>query len=479
VPITIGVLTGLFLIQRRGTSAIGKLFGPVMFVWFITLGAFGIISIAQTPEVLNAINPAHAVRFGIEHPFGMFLLMAAVFLSLTGAEALYADMGHFGPKPIRWAWFGLICPGLLLNYFGQGALMLRTHHAGENPFFMLVPLDALLIPMVVLATAATVIASQSTLSGAFSMTQQAMRMGYLPRLYVRHTSDQQRGQIYIPAVNWLLMVSVILLVFLFQSSDHLAAAYGVAVSGTMIITTLLAILVTVIQKPEKRFLLLGFLIVFALLELLFFTANMTKIFSGGWFPLLFGVALFVMLSTWKRGSTLVADYRHKFDIPMDAFIASTLPDVPRVPGTAIYLTADPTLVPSALFHSLKHFKVMHERTVFLHVSIADVPHVSKSERTHMRQPADGIYDVTVKFGFRQETDLPDALKDLETQGLTLEPMLTTFFVSRANVTEGTHPKMRRWRFSLFAWMTRQSEGAAGFFHLPANQVVELGTKVML
>jgi KUP system potassium uptake protein len=477
IPITVGVLTGLFFIQRRGTGSVGKLFGPITLLWFAALGVLGAISIAGTPSVLLAINPMYAVSFALEHPAGMFLLLSAVFLALTGGEALYADMGHFGAKPVRLAWYGLVCPALLINYFGQGALVLRSADAIQNPFYLLAP-DWFMLPLVALATAATVIASQATITGAYSMTLQAMRMGYLPRLFIQHTSDSQRGQIYIPAVNWMMLVGVVILVFEFGSSGALAAAYGIAVSGTMIITTLLTVFVTLMLPGRARLLVLAGLAAFALLELLFFSSNLTKVASGGWMPLALGLTLFVMLSTWKKGSGLVAGQRRKLDIPMSAFIAGSQPDVPRVSGTAIYLTADPSIVPSALFHNLKHFKVLHEQTLFLHVVTADVPYIEPEQRLKVALLAPGMYNIALHFGFRQEVDVPAALKGLAAHGVELEPMCTTFFIARSNVADGPGG-MSSWRCALFSWMTRQSEGAASFFNLPANQVVELGTKVML
>ncbi|TAJ78236.1 MAG: potassium transporter Kup [Gallionellaceae bacterium] len=477
IPVTVGVLTGLFFIQRRGTGSIGKLFGPVTLLWFAALAVLGALSIAQNPVVLNALNPVYALDFALEHPTGMFFLLSAVFLALTGGEALYADMGHFGAKPVRLAWYGLVCPALLINYFGQGALVLRSAEAIQNPFYLLSP-DWFLLPLVALATAATVIASQATISGAYSMTLQAMRMGYLPRLYLQHTSDSQRGQIYIPAVNWMMLAGVIILVFQFGSSGALAAAYGIAVSGTMIITTLLTLFVTLMLPGAARLPLLAALLIFTLLEVLFFGSNLTKIFHGGWMPLALGLFLFLLLSTWKRGSTLVAEQRRKLDIPMDIFISGTQPDVPRVPGTAVYLTADPSFVPSALFHNLKHFKVLHEQTLFLHVVTADVPCIEPEQRLRVSLLAPGMYNVALHFGFRQEVDIPKALSGLGAQGVELDSMNTTFFVARSNVVDGLGG-MPPWRCALFSWMTRQSEGAASFFNLPANQVVELGTKVVL
>jgi KUP system potassium uptake protein len=476
IPVTVGVLTGLFLIQRRGTSSIGKLFGPITLLWFTALAVLGTISIVQNPVVLNALNPMYAIDFALQHPTGMFLLLSAVFLALTGGEALYADMGHFGAKPVRLAWYGLVCPALLINYFGQGALVLRSAEAIQNPFYLLSP-DWFLLPLVALATAATVIASQATISGAYSITLQAMRMGYLPRLFIQHTSDSQRGQIYIPAVNWMMLVGVLILVFEFGSSGALAAAYGIAVSGTMIITTLLTLFIT-LMLPGRARLLLPLLLVFALLEMLFFGSNLTKVASGGWMPLALGLFLFLLLSTWKLGSSLVAEQRRKLDIPMAMFISGTQPDVPRVPGTAVYLTADPATVPSALFHNLKHFKVLHEQTLFLHVVTKDVPHIEPEQRLQVTQLASGMYNVALNYGFRQEVDIPLALQRLGEHGIELDSMSTTYFVARSNVVDG-FGGMPAWRCALFSWMTRQSEGAASFFNLPANQVVELGTKVVL
>jgi KUP system potassium uptake protein len=477
IPITVGILTGLFVIQRHGTGSMGKLFGPVTLLWFATLAILGTLSIAETPGILRALSPMYAIDFALEHPAGMFMLLSAVFLALTGGEALYADMGHFGAKPVRLAWYGLVCPALLINYFGQGALVLRSAEAIQNPFYLLSP-EWFMLPLVALASAATVIASQATISGAYSMTLQAMRMGYLPRLFIQHTSDSQRGQIYIPAVNWMMLAGVLVLVFQFGSSNALAAAYGIAVSGTMIITTMLTIFVTLMLQGRPRILLLSALLIFLLLELMFFSSNLTKLFHGGWMPLVFGLFLFVLLSTWKKGSVLVAEQRRKIDIPMAQFISGTHPEVPRVAGTAVYLTADPTMVPSALFHNLKHFKVLHEQTLFLHVVTADVPYIELAQRLKVTRLAPGMYDVALLFGFRQEVDIPLVLQGLGALGVELEPMSTTFFIARSSVVDGPGG-MPAWRCALFSWMTRQSEGATSFFNLPANQVVELGTKVML
>ncbi len=476
-PITIGILIALFVIQKRGTGSVGKLFGPITVIWFLTLAAMGIHSIAQTPMVLQAINPMYALRFTIDHPGSSFVLLSAVFLALTGGEALYADMGHFGRNAVRLAWYGLVFPCLIVNYFGQGALVLRDASMAANPFFYMAP-QALLIPLVVLATAATVIASQATISGAYSMTLQASRLGYLPRVRILHTSDKEKGQIYVPSVNWAMLLAVIALVLSFKSSGALAAAYGIAVSGTMIITTLLTAFVTRIQARTLRRPTLIVLGAFTLLELGFFASNLSKLGEGGWFPLTLGGLIFLMLTTWKEGSGLMADQRRHIDIPMQDFLDSPRPDVPHVFGTAVYLTSDPTIVPSALFHNLKHFKVMHEQTVFLHVINDNAPYVSAPDRVCVSQVAPGIYAATVRFGFREDPDIPAALALLQHPGLSLEPMSTTFFVARATIVDGPGA-LPTWRCALFSWMVRQAEGAATYYRLPANQVVELGTQVML
>jgi KUP system potassium uptake protein len=477
VPLTVGILVALFMIQRHGTGRVGVFFGPVTCVWFATLAVLGALSIAETPGVLRAIDPSYAVRFAIDKPGGAFLLLSAVFLALTGGEALYADMGHFGARPVRLAWYGLVCPSLLINYFGQGALVLRQPEAAANPFYLLAP-DWFLLPLVGLATAATVIASQATITGAYSMTLQATRMGYLPRIRVLHTSETERGQIYVPTINWLMLAAVIYLVLEFRSSGALAAAYGIAVSGTMIITTVLAIFVTLNLRGGARIALLLALVAFGMLEMLFFGSNLTKIAQGGWMPLVLGAAIFTMLTTWKRGSLLVAEQRRTIDIPMRDFLHGPAPDVPQVPGTAVYLTSDPTLVPSALFHNLKHYQVMHERTVFLHVVNEEVPRVHPGERLQVTELAPRIYRVALHFGFREEPDVPPALAQADAQGLQLDPMNTTYFVARSTIVDGPGA-MSRWRCALYGWMTRQSEGAASYFRLPPNRVVELGTQVLL
>ena len=477
IPITIGVLVALFLIQKQGTGRVGKLFGPITMVWFVTLAVMGGLSIAQTPVVLKALNPMYAVLFAVEHPGSMFVLLSAVFLALTGGEALYADMGHFGAKAVRIAWYGLVCPSLVLNYFGQGALVLRDAAAAKNPFFLMAS-EGFLIPLVILATAATVIASQATISGAFSITQQASRLGYLPRVNVNHTSDRERGQIYIGSVNWIMLIGVIMLVLEFRSSSALAAAYGIAVSGTMIITTILAAVVFIATGGKFRFALLALLAVFGVLELSFLASNLTKIADGGWFPLALGSVIFLLLVTWKKGSQLVGAQRSKLDLPVAGFAASMLKEVPRVSGTAVYLSSDPLLVPSALFHNLKHYHVLHERIILLHVLTEEVPYFNDSHRLAVVATGPGLWSIRMHFGFREMPDVPAALAWAGEVGLEIEPMETTYFIARS-VVQDAPGGMTRWRCSLYAWMTRQAEGAGSHFNLPPNRVVELGTQVLL
>ncbi len=476
VPITVVILTLLFMIQRRGTAFVGRYFGPITTLWFLTLAVLGLASIVETPEILWSLDPRYAIQFALGEPGSAFLMLSAVFLVLTGGEALYADMGHFGKTPIRLAWYGLVCPALVLNYFGQGALVLRDPSAVTNPFYLLSP-EWFLPVLIGLATAATAIASQAVISGAFSITMQASRLGFLPRFRVLHTSDSEKGQIYIPAMNWMMWASVLVLVMEFGSSSNLAAAYGIAVCAAMMIDTALCAFVVTHRKTRRLWLLLG-LGLFLVVEALFFGGNLTKFSSGGWMPTLLGLVLFVALTTWKRGSAMVAEQQKALDIPISAFLEGPAPDVPRVPGNAVYLCANLDLVPTALFHNLKHFKVMHERNVFLHVYTEEVPYVSNEKRLSIHDAGDGMYLVAVRYGFRQEPDIPAALALPAAESLDLDPMLTTFFVARSQVVEGPGG-LPSWRRALFAWMTRQSEGAAATFRLPPNQVVEVGTQVVL
>jgi KUP system potassium uptake protein len=479
VPITIAVLVGLFAIQARGTGALGKLFGPVTVTWFLALAALGAVSIAQTPAVLAALDPRYALGFAWHSPGLTFLVLGAVFLALTGAEALYADMGHFGATPVRLAWFCLVFPSLMINYFGQGALALRDPAAMKNPFYLLAPQE-LLIPLVLLATLATVIASQATISGAFSVTHQATRLGYLPRLPTRHTSETERGQIYIAQVNWTMLVLVILLVLGFKTSSAIASAYGIAVSGTMVLTTALVAVVAVSLQKRPNPLFLAVLALIGMVELVFFAANATKIADGGWFPLVCGLALFVMLTTWKRAETILASHERSKCVPLDAFPTLCDADIPRVPGTAIYLSPDRNSVPTALMHNLKHNKVLHRRIVFLTIANEDVPRVTDYERTEVRVIERGqIYQATLHYGFMDEPDVAQGLKLLGRHGLKFEPLDTTFFLGKATLSRAARPGLFTWRRELFRWMQRNSPATAEYFKLLPDRVIELGTRVTL
>ncbi len=479
VPITIAILVGLFVIQAHGTGTLGKLFGPVMVVWFLTLAALGAVSIAHTPGVLAALDPRYALSFAWRSPGLSFLVLGAVFLALTGAEALYADMGHFGAKPIRLAWFGLVFPSLMINYFGQGALVLRDHAAIKNPFYLLAPQE-LLMPLVLLATVATVIASQATISGAFSVTQQATRLGYLPRVPTRHTSETERGQIYVPQLSWTMLMLVILLVLGFKTSSAIASAYGIAVSGTMVLTTALITVVAVSARKRPNPLFLLVLALVGSLEFIFFAANTTKIADGGWFPLLCGLALFILLTTWKRAETILTAHERSKRVPLDAFPTLCSADIPRVPGTAVYLSPDPGSVPTVLLHNLKHNKVLHQRIVFLTIVNEDLPYVADFERTEVQVIERGhVYQAMLHYGFMEQPDVPKGLKLLERHGLKFDMMDTTFFLGKATLARADKPGLFTWRRDLFRWMQRNSPATAEYFKLQPDRVIELGTRVTL
>jgi len=479
VPSTVGILIGLFSIQYRGTGAVGKLFGPCMLIWFGALAALGGLSIAQTPAVLVSLDPRHALDFAWRFPGLTFLVLGAVFLAITGAEALYADMGHFGAKPIRLAWFGMVFPSLMINYIGQGALVLRDTAAIKNPFYLLAPTE-LLFPLVALATAATVIASQATISGAFSMTQQATRLGYLPRIPVTHTSESERGQIYIGHVNWTMVVLVVLIVLGFKSSSAIASAYGVAVSGTMVLTTLLVGAIALASRRRARPFLLAAVAAIGLVELVFFAANAMKFSEGGWFPLACGVLVFTMLTTWKRAESVVSLREGKIRVPVDTFPAMCGAGIPRVEGTAVYLSPDAESVPPVLLHNLKHNKVLHERIVFLTVVDEEVPHVPDDERIHLRIIERGrVYQALMHYGFMEEPDVARGMKLLARHGLTFDSMLTTFFLGKSTIARATRPGLFTWRRELFRWMQRNSPATAEYFNLLPERVIELGTRVTI
>ena len=479
IPISLVVLIGLFFIQRHGTARVGKLFGPVMLFWFATLAVLGVMSIVSAPGVLRALNPAWAAAFIAGNPVLAFFSLGAVVLVLTGGEALYADMGHFGRRPIQLAWYSLVLPSLLLNYFGQGALLLNRPAAVENPFFLLAP-DWAQAPLLILATVATVIASQAVISGAFSLTREAMQLGYSPRLSVVHTSDREMGQIYMPAVNWLLLAAVVALVIGFKSSSNLAAAYGIAVTGTMLITNLLALVVVREQWKWSLGLALLFLIPFMVIDLSLFSANATKVAAGGWFPLVFGLLIFAVLSTWKRGRELLHKKLDQDSIELAPFIQSlSLGGTTRVPGTAVFMTGRPQGVPRAMLHSLKHYKVLHERMVIVTIRIFDVPYVPEVDRVEVTDLGESFWQVTVQYGFKDEPDLPAALALCEHFGLVFDMMDTSFFLGRETLLSRGSQGMACWRVLLFAAMFRNANSITAFFKLPANRVVELGAQVTL
>jgi KUP system potassium uptake protein len=479
IPVTLLVLVGLFFFQRSGTAGVGALFGPVMMIWFATLAVLGIANVLAEPTVLLAVNPAYGVQFFAEHKGYAFLALGAVVLAVTGGEALYADMGHFGRRPIRLAWFGFVLPALLLNYFGQGALLIHNPETVENPFYHQAPSWAL-YPMVGLSTLATVIASQAVISGAFSVTRQAMQLGYCPRLEIQHTSAKEIGQIYIPAINWTLFAAIIALVLGFRSSSNLAAAYGIAVTGTMAIDTILAVVV-VHSLWGWGWLRAGLVAAFFLaVDLSFFSANALKIFQGGWFPLVVGGVVFTLLSTWKRGRQILFERLKSEAIALNLFISGITDHPPlRVPGTAVFLTASPEGVPHALLHNLVHNKVMHERVVLLTVVTRDIPWVPESERVKVESLGDDFFRVTVCYGFKDEPNIPKALELCAAHGLEFQMMETSFFLSRETLIPTKLPGMALWREKLFASMSRNAGSATAYFKIPTNRVVELGTQIEL
>jgi KUP system potassium uptake protein len=479
VPLALGVLLGLFLVQKRGTGAVGGLFGPIMIVWFAVLGILGLTGIVAHPQVLAALNPLYALMFFYTDPGLGFLSLGAVVLAVTGAEALYADMGHFGRKPVRLAWFGLVLPGLVLNYFGQGALLLTDPASIKNPFYLLAPTWAL-YPMVGLATLATVIASQAVISGTYSMTLQAIQLGYAPRMEVQHTSGQAMGQIYMPGVNWALLVAVALLVLGFESSSNLAAAYGIAVTGTMVITTVLAFIV--VRKLWHWSRLTSVLVAgsFLAVDLAYFLSNALKFRHGGWFPLVLGVMLFVAMATWKRGRQLLEARLAGQAIPLQQFVENvSASTINSIPGTALFMTPNPDMTPHALIHSLKHYKSLHERVVIMTVETRDVPYVTARQRVRVQQLNPRFYKARVYFGFMDEPDLPAALEQCAEQGLPLELMDTSFFLGRETLIPKLESDMPLWREKLFIAMFRNAGNAAAYFRIPPNRVVELGTQVVL
>ncbi len=476
IPITLVVLVTLFFFQSHGSTIVGRLFGPVMLVWFVTIAVIGVMNIAEAPRILAALNPWYAVQFFILYKVKAFLALASVVLVLTGGEALYADMGHFGIAPIRRSWFYLVLPALMLNYLGQGALLLDNPDAASSPFYLMVPMWATL-PMVVLATMATVIASQAVITGAFSISRQAMQLGFLPRMATVHTSASESGQIYIPFVNWTLLVSVVALVLGFQSSSQLAAAYGVAVTGTMLIDSILVTIVMFMMWKWNVWLAGGIAFVLLVVDLAFFGANVSKILHGGWFPLAIGIAIIIFLTTWKKGRELLFARRAEDAMPIEAFLGSLNPNVTRVAGTSVFLSGTIEGIPHALLHNLKHNRVVHERVVFLTVITEEVPHVPENERLEVQHLGRRFYRFLLRYGYLDETDVPAALKLATRFNFEFNDMETSFFLGRETVMPSRRPGMALWREHLFAWMMRSATSAMDFFKLPPNRVVEMGTQV--
>jgi KUP system potassium uptake protein len=479
LPLSLVVLVGLFAIQRRGTGGVGALFGPVTLAWFLALAVLGVKGIAQHPRVLEALNPLHAVQFFLAHGVGGSLVLGGVFLAVTGGEALYADMGHFGVRPIRVSWFALVLPALLLNYFGQGALVLENPKAVENPFFLLAPGWAVL-PLVALSTAAACIASQAVISGAFSLTRQAVQLGFCPRLEIVHTSATQIGQIYVPGVNWALMLAVMALVLGFKTSSNLAAAYGIAVSSTMVITAVLAFFVARERWRWSVGLALFVFGGFFLIDLSFLAANTLKLLDGGWFPLALAVGLFVLMTTWNRGRSVLNERLLEASLPLDAFLESfATAKVLRVPGTSVFMTGNASGTPPALLHNFKHNKVVHERVVLLTVQTTDTPHVGDAERLTVTRLEHGFVRVVARFGFMESPSVPQLLQGLAQHDLTLRELDTSWFLGRETLLPTARKGLSRWRKALFGWMSKNARPATAYFRLPPNRVVELGSQIEL
>ena len=476
LPISIAILIALFLFQSRGTDKVGRLFGPIMLVYFFVLTTLGITHIIQQPQVIEALNPAWGFRFFEYDPRLAFLALGSVVLAVTGAEALYADMGHFGRRPIQLAWLYLVFPALIINYLGQCALLIGHPEAAQNPFFLMAP-EQWRLPLVILATMATIIASQAVITGAFSVCQQAVQLGLMPRLKIQHTSASAAGQIYVPVINWTLMILVILLVLGFRESSKLASAYGIAVTGTMFITTcMLGVLAVRVWKWPTA--LVVFVVgLFLIIDGAYFASNLTKIPDGGWFPLLIGAVAFTLLTTWARGRQLMIARLREASLPIKVFISSAASSATRVPGTAVFMTSTPDGVPHALLHNLKHNKVLHERVILLTVKILDMPYVEEDTRCRLEDLGEGFHRLVVKYGFMQEPDVPAALARLTGCGPAFKMMDTSFFLARQTLLASSRPGMAIWREKLFAWMLRNAESAMEFFRLPTNRVVELGSQV--
>ena len=479
IPGSVLVLLALFLVQFRGTQKMGAVFGPIMAAWFGIIGLLGLIEVLKQPEVLSAISPHHAVTFCIRYHLAAFIALGSVVLAVTGAEALYADMGHFGRRPIKLAWSFFVLPALALNYLGQGALLLGDVAALENPFFLLAP-EVLRLPLVILATVATIIASQSMISGAYSIARQCVQLGFLPRLEVRHTSETEEGQIYLPQINFALLAGVLVLVLAFKNSDSLAAAYGIAVTGTFVCTTGLAMLVFRRQFHWSAALVALVFVPLLLLDTAFFLSNMLKIPEGGWVPLVLGIALFILMHTWKLGRDLLFSRFRQDSLPLKSFLAR-LPQsrTIRVPGIAVFMTGQADYVPGALLHNLKHNKVLHERVLFVTVINEDVPEVSAERRREVTELAPGIHRVILRYGFQESPHIPRALESLREAGVPFEPMQASYFLGRETLVAAVVPKMSQWRQWLFTLMARNAVPATEFFRIPSDRVVELGVRVAI
>jgi len=479
VPVAVVILVGLFAIQRKGTGTVGKLFGPITTLWFVVLALLGAAQIVENPAVLRAVNPMSAVALAAANPVAAFVALGAMVLAVTGVGAIYADMGHFGVKPIRRAWLFFVLPALVINYFGQGALILADPAAVKNPFYLLAP-EWALVPLVVLATMATVVASQAMISGAFSLTRAAIQMGYCPRLRIMHTSDREIGQIYVPFINWMLLVAVILLVLTFRSSSALAGAYGIAVTLNMVIDSIL--LFVVIRRIWCWSLPVTLAVTTPLLavDVAYLTSNSLKIPAGGWFPILVGALIFTLFTTWKRGRRVLLDRLAEDALPLDQFIQSIeLAPPVRVEGTAVFMTSTPDRVPHALLHNLKHNKVLHERVVFLTIVTREIPYVATEDRLEIRSLGADFHRMLAYYGFKDEPDVPALLEEAARAGFPFEMMETSFFVSRETLIATRRPGMARWRENVFSSMSKNAVKASDFFHVPANRVVELGTQVEL
>jgi KUP system potassium uptake protein len=477
VPITIGILVGLFGFQHRGTSGVGGVFGPVMLVWFAALALLGLLQVVKVPTVLAAINPVHAVRFFVETGWDGYLVLGSVFLVVTGGEALYADMGHFGRRPIRLAWFAVVMPALLLNYFGQGALVLKNPAAVENPFYLLAPPWAI-YPLILLAVAAAVIASQAVISGAYSLTMQAVQLGFCPRIRISHTSTRQYGQIYIPGINWAVLAGCVAIVLAFRSSSNLAAAYGIAVTSTMVITTLLLSVVATERWHWDWWAAAGVIGVFLAVDLAFFGANIIKIAQGGWLPLGLAAVVYTLMATWKRGRRLLAERIQAETRPLDEFLAEVRQQpITRVPGTAVFMSGTASRVPAAFRHNLEHNKVLHERVLFVTVKTQPVPHVPEADRLEIEDFGEGVHRVKILYGFMDEPNVPAALRLAARRLDIADPSDATYFLGRETIIASRRPGMARWRERLFALLSRNATPATAFFGIPPSRVIELGEQI--